>query len=91
MAGLALFRRRLIDAVDQGARAFWLSMFLGLTSVGLLDQSFNNEIVAFSYLILSVFVILAEPKAAPVRPSGPAERSRPWLGAGPSRSTAQLG
>ncbi len=38
-------------------------MFAGVTLVAMFDQSFNRETVAFSHLIVSMFVVLAQPKA----------------------------
>jgi O-antigen ligase len=40
---------------------FWLAMFAGVTLVATFDQSFDRETVAFSHLIVSMFVVLARP------------------------------
>jgi hypothetical protein len=45
------------------ARTFWIAMFVGLTWVGLFDQSLNEETVALSFLFLSMFVMLAPASA----------------------------
>jgi O-antigen ligase len=39
----------------------WIAMFAGVTLVATFDQSFNRETVAFSHLIVSMFVVLARP------------------------------
>jgi O-antigen ligase len=51
--------------MENGIRAFWLIMFVGITLVALFDQSFNTETVAFSHLILTAFVVLSPTEAAP--------------------------
>jgi O-antigen ligase len=48
---------------DADARTFWIAMFVGLTWVGLFDQSLNDETVSLSFLLLSVFVMLAPASA----------------------------
>jgi hypothetical protein len=49
---------------------FWIAMFAGVTLVALFDQSFNKETVAFSHLIVSMFVVLAQPQALAERVLG---------------------
>jgi O-antigen ligase len=48
---------------DADARTFWIAMFVGLTWVGLFDQSLNEETVSLSFLLLSMFVMLAPASA----------------------------
>jgi hypothetical protein len=38
-----------------------------VTLVALFDQSFNRETVAFSHLLVSIFVVLAQPEAVTER------------------------
>jgi O-antigen ligase len=61
-------RRRLV--ISYGKRSaevealhLWIAMFAGVTLVATFDQSFNRETVAFSHLIVSVFLVLAQPEA----------------------------
>jgi O-antigen ligase len=48
-------------SAEIGTLEFWIAMFAGVTLVGLFDQSFNRESVAFSHLLVSMFVVLARP------------------------------
>ncbi|MGX9428749.1 MULTISPECIES: O-antigen ligase family protein [Bradyrhizobium] len=50
-------------SAEIGGLHFWIAMFAGVTLVALFDASFNRETVAFSHLIVSVFVVLAQPEA----------------------------
>ncbi|WP_249127626.1 O-antigen ligase [Bradyrhizobium sp. AUGA SZCCT0169] len=61
-------RQRLVvsygrQSAEVGTLHFWLAMFAGVTLVALFDDSFNRETLAFSYLIVSMFVVLAQPEA----------------------------
>jgi O-antigen ligase len=57
-------------STEIGILHFWISMFAGLTLIALFDASFNKETVAFSHLIVSVFVVLAQPEAVTQRDLG---------------------
>jgi O-antigen ligase len=68
-------RQRLVisygkKSAEIGTLHFWIAMFAGVTLVALFDQSFNRETVAFSHLIVSIFVVLAQPKAVTERDLG---------------------
>ncbi|MCK1636928.1 O-antigen ligase family protein [Bradyrhizobium sp. 157] len=68
-------RQRLVisygkKSAEIGTLHFWMAMFGGVTLVALFDQSFNKETVAFSHLIVSVFVVLCQPKAVTERGLG---------------------
>jgi O-antigen ligase len=65
-------RRRLVisygkKSAEIGTLHFWIAMFAGVTLVALFDQSFNRETVAFSHLLVSIFVVLAQPEAVTER------------------------
>ncbi len=68
-------RQRLVisygkKSAEIGTLHFWIAMFAGVTLVALFDQSFNRETVAFSHLIVSIFVVLAQPEAVTERDVG---------------------
>jgi O-antigen ligase len=46
-------------AGDKDVRILWIFFFIAITLVSLFAQSFNLETVSFSYLIVSIFVVLA--------------------------------
>ncbi len=94
-------RQRLV--ISQGKRSaetgilyFWIAMFAGVTLVALFDQSFNRETVAFSHLIVSMFVVLARPEAVTERNLGSRYSHIPMTAGSPiealgSRSEPQPG
>jgi O-antigen ligase len=53
-----------------GTLHLWIAMFSSVTLVALFDDSFNRETVAFSHLIASMFVVLAQPEAVIERDLG---------------------
>jgi O-antigen ligase len=55
---------------EAGILHFWVAIFVGVTLVALFDASFNKETVAFSHLIVSMFVVLALPEAVTERDLG---------------------
>jgi hypothetical protein len=57
-------------SAEVGTQLFWIAMFAGVTLVALFDDSFNRETVAFSHLIVSMFVVLAQPEAVTERDLG---------------------
>ncbi|KRP85240.1 hypothetical protein AOQ73_39245 [Bradyrhizobium pachyrhizi] len=57
----------------------WIAMFIGVTLVALFDDSFNRETVALSYLILGMFLVLAQPEAAVERAPGSRESPTPMI------------
>jgi O-antigen ligase len=59
IAAIAIRRGIRTASMENGIRAFWVIMFIGVTLVALFDQSFNTETVAFSHLILSALVVSA--------------------------------
>ncbi|MCP3416916.1 MULTISPECIES: O-antigen ligase family protein [Bradyrhizobium] len=68
-------RRRIINtfgkkSAEAGILHFWVAIFVGVTLVALLDQSFNRETVAFSHLIVTVFIVLSQPEAVTARNPG---------------------
>lgn len=68
-------RQRVINSfgkksVEAGILHFWVAIFVGVTLVALFDQSFNRETVAFSHLIVTVFIVLSQPKAVTARNPG---------------------
>jgi O-antigen ligase len=69
-------------SAEIGILHLWMAMFAGVTLVALFDQSFNRETVAFSHLIVSMFVVLAQPEAATEREPG-SRYSRISMTAGP--------
>jgi O-antigen ligase len=69
-------------SAEIGTLHLWMAMFAGVTLVGFFDQSFNRETVAFSHLIVSMFVVLAQPEAATEREPG-SRYSRISMTAGP--------
>jgi O-antigen ligase len=58
------------QSTEIGTLHLWIAMFAGVTLVALFDQSFNQETVAFSHLIVSMFVVLAQPQAVAERDPG---------------------
>jgi O-antigen ligase len=68
-------RQRVINSfgkksAEAGILHFWVAIFVGVTLVALFDQSFNRETVAFSHLIVTVFIVLSQPKAVTARNPG---------------------
>jgi O-antigen ligase len=68
-------RRRLVSSYGKrsaeiGILHLWLAMFAGVTLVASFDASFDRETVAFSHLIVSMFVVLAQPEAVTERDPG---------------------
>jgi O-antigen ligase len=68
-------RQRVINSfgkksAEAGILHFWVAIFVGVTLVALFDQSFNRETVAFSHLIVTVFIVLSQPKAVTARNAG---------------------
>ncbi|MHC6152392.1 O-antigen ligase family protein [Bradyrhizobium elkanii] len=68
-------RRRLVSlygkrSAEIGILHLWLAMFAGVTLVASFDASFDRETVAFSHLIVSMFVVLAQPEAVTEREPG---------------------
>jgi O-antigen ligase len=68
-------RQRLVmlngkHSAEIGILHLWIAMFAGVTLVALFDQSFNQETVSFSHLIVSMFVVLAQPQAVAERAFG---------------------
>ncbi len=50
-------------AGEKDLRTLWILLFIGITLVSLFDSSFNLETVSFSFLIVSIFVVLAPSSA----------------------------
>jgi hypothetical protein len=68
-------RQRLVisygkKSAEIGTLRLWIAMFAGVTLVALFDDSFNRETVAFSHLIVSMFVVLAQPETVTERNLG---------------------
>jgi O-antigen ligase len=68
-------RQRLVilngrQSTEIGILHLWIAMFAGVTLVALFDQSFNQETVSLSHLIVSMFVVLAQPQAVTERAFG---------------------
>jgi hypothetical protein len=68
-------RQRLVIAsgkksAEIGTLHLWNAMFAGVTMVALFDQSFNQETVGLSHLIVSMFIVLAQPEAITERDHG---------------------
>jgi O-antigen ligase len=68
-------RQRLVisngrQSTEIGTLHLWIAMFAGVTLVALFDQSFNQETVSFSHLVVSMFVVLAQPEAVTERDLG---------------------
>jgi O-antigen ligase len=94
-------RRRLVisygeKSAEVGTLHFWIAMFAGVTLVALFDASFNKETVAFSHLIVGMFVVLAQPEAVTERDLGSRYSHIPMTAGSPiealgSRSEPQPG